>query len=430
MARLRLKNIVFLLFLFLFIGIGTSSATAQGRKKFKVVLDAGHGGHDGGARGYGGYREKDIALAITRKVGALIRQKHKDVEIIYTRTSDVFIPLDERARIANRNRADLFISIHCNASRRTGAYGTETFVLGLHKAKENMEIAKRENSVIYLEDNFKERYENFNPSSIEDIIGMTLSTSQHLDNSIRFAELTQNEFVSHSKRFSRGVKQAGFLVLRKTTMPSVLIETGFITNPEEGDYLNLEFGQKKIAESIYFSFKKYKNEVQGNPSSNTRRSAAPKRGAKTKGKVYKIQFLTSKNKYTSASPQLRQMKGKKIDVIKSGTLYRYYYGSTSYEQEKKTLLKEVQAYGFPDAFIVTIDTNAKSKKGYSILLLSSKQKYASSDRKFKGYRIKRYRKNGLFEYQTGHVKTYKEAQLLLNEAKDKGFKQAFILTLD
>lgn len=217
------------------------------RDRFVVVLDAGHGGKDPGNMG-NGFKEKDIALNIILKIGKALERKD-GVEVIYTRDSDVFIPLDQRAKIANEANADLFVSVHCN-SHNSQAYGTETFVLGLHKTQENFEVAKKENSVIFLEEDYEVTYDGFNPNSPESYIGMALMQEEYLNQSILLADFVQKNFTNDLKRKNRGVKQAGFVVLKMAVMPSVLIETGFLTNNHEGPYLNSTSGQNKMAAAI------------------------------------------------------------------------------------------------------------------------------------------------------------------------------------
>lgn len=225
-----------------------------------VVLDAGHGGHDPGTN-WGGVREKHVALSITLKVGKMIKENMPDVKVIYTRDDDTFVELYERANIANRSHADLFISIHCNANNSTRPYGSETYTLGLHRTEDNFEVAKRENQVIYLEENYKENYEGFDPNSPESYIIFSLYQSQNMAKSISLAARIQQEF-KKAGRHNRGVKQAGFLVIRETSMPSVLVETGFVSNASERQFLNSYEGQMKLARSIYNAFKSYKTSVE------------------------------------------------------------------------------------------------------------------------------------------------------------------------
>ena len=229
----------------------------------KVVIDAGHGGHDAGCIGPKGTREKHVALAVALEVGNLIKKNLPEVQVIYTRTTDVFVELRERAAIANRNKADLFISIHCNAATNRSAYGAETYVLGLHKSDANLEVAKRENSVIELEDNYKENYGGFDPNSPEWHIAMALNVNAFLEQSSYMAQFVQDELVRGLKRNDRGVKQAGFLVLHQVNMPSVLIEIGFLSNHQEEQYFASKSGQSNAARAIFNAFVRYKNQVEG-----------------------------------------------------------------------------------------------------------------------------------------------------------------------
>lgn len=226
-----------------------------------VVIDAGHGGKDPGTRGKKAL-EKDIALKIALKLGNYIEKNIPGVKVIYTRKDDRYIALDERAEIANRNKADLFICIHANALHGAKAMGTETYVMGLHKDNSNFELAKRENSVILMDENYHERYEGFDPNSPESYILFSLTQSAYQESSLLFAQKVEDQFRTRVGRKSRGVKQAGFLVLWKTTMPSVLIETGFLSNSEEEDFLATDRGQDLIASGIYRAFKEYKNELE------------------------------------------------------------------------------------------------------------------------------------------------------------------------
>lgn len=225
-----------------------------------VVIDAGHGGKDPGTRG-ATLKEKDVALKIALKLGALIEKNLPDVKVIYTRKDDRYLALDERAEIANKSKADLFICIHANSIPTNKAYGTETFVMGLHKDESNLAVAKRENSVILYDSDYKERYEGFDPSKPESYILFTLVQSAYQESSLRFAAHIENQFKTSVGRSSRGVKQAGFIVLWKTTMPSVLIETGFLSNGPEEKFLGSPEGQEKLASGIFRAFKAYKEEV-------------------------------------------------------------------------------------------------------------------------------------------------------------------------
>lgn len=229
-----------------------------------VVIDAGHGGKDPGARGKVA-REKDIVLDLAIALATKIVTEMPDVKVILTRKTDKFVELRDRSGIANRRKADLFISIHCNAtSSSKTVHGTETFAMGLHKSEENLEVAKRENAVILQEKDYKEKYQGFNLNSPLAYIMMANRQNAHLASSLSFAERVERQFKKHASRHSRGVKQAGFLVLWQTNMPSVLIEAGFLSNADEEKYLNTEEGQEEITESIFRAFKQYKKDVEEN----------------------------------------------------------------------------------------------------------------------------------------------------------------------
>lgn len=256
-----MKNIVLVPFLAAIILLNSfSTVGVRDIKIKKVVIDAGHGGKDSGTSGAFSI-EKDIALKIARKAGEYIDKNLKGVEVIYTRFDDKFVELEERAQIANRNGADLFISIHCNSFPSPTVYGTETYVMGLHKEDANLQVAIRENSVIYLENNYKERYGDFDPKSPESHIFFSLYQTAFLNNSINLATKIETQFAKRAGRRSRGVKQAGFWVLWSTSMPSVLVEIGYLSNPREEKDLNNELKQDYIASGIFRAVRAYKEEM-------------------------------------------------------------------------------------------------------------------------------------------------------------------------
>ncbi|MFD2202857.1 N-acetylmuramoyl-L-alanine amidase family protein [Shivajiella indica] len=264
MKRFKVKNILIISLLtsfFLFTGFSANAPKAPEFRLKRVVIDAGHGGKDPGA--LGSYsKEKDITLSVALQVGKYVEQNLPGVEVIYTRKTDVFLDLKERPNIANRNRADLFISIHCNAAGNRGVYGTETFVMGTKNFESNFDVVKRENAVILLEDNYEENYEGFDPSSPESYMMFNLMQKAFLSNSISLASKIENDFTSRVNRSSRGVKQAPFYVLWTTSMPSVLVELGFISNTNEEKFLNSKDGQAYLASAIYRSIKAYKEEIE------------------------------------------------------------------------------------------------------------------------------------------------------------------------
>ena len=258
------KKLVFIPLLALFLVIGSFKPT--GIKTFKVekvVIDAGHGGKDPGTLGNFS-REKDITLRVALELGRIIEENLDDVEVIFTRTSDKFIELDERPTIANKNNADVFISIHCNSVPRNRdiIYGTETYVMGLHTTERNFEVAKRENSVILLEENNQEKYEGFDPGAPESYIMFNIMQNAFIDNSINLAEKIEDQFKNRVGRNSRGVMQAGFWVLWRTSMPSVLVEIGYLSNSKEERYLNDKLGQIYLASGIFRAFRDYKEEIE------------------------------------------------------------------------------------------------------------------------------------------------------------------------
>jgi len=373
-----LKVLLFLSFLISNISLGQNT-------NFKVTLDAGHGGHDFGAV-YNGHVEKNIALAVVLKVGKLLEANSK-VDVIYTKKTDIFVDLVERANIANRANAHVFVSIHCNANRNTAADGTETYVMGMNKIASNLEAAKKENSVITLEKDYKRKYEGFDPNSPETMIGMTLMQEEYLDNSISLASKIENEFERLGKRIrGGGVKQAPFMVLHKAYMPRVLVEMGFISNYAEGNRLDSEDGQNEIAGAIANAIISYKNEYYGTggaensearPSQRNTDSAAtvtttPVRtktitesvdNRKVAGKqdssqvLFKVQISASGRKMDL---QPRNFKGlKNISMDYENNVYKYMYGETADYDESKNLLEEAKARGYNSAFLIAFKNGKK-----------------------------------------------------------------------
>lgn len=283
MFYLSKRNPLFLLAVLTFIAmqpsVGQSSQPAK--KDWVIVIDAGHGGNDPGAVS-GTVKEKDITLALALKLGKQLAAL-ENTKVIYTRETDVAVELHNRPKKANTCKADLFISIHCNASESSKPYGSETFVMGLHRSKANLEVAKTENSVILLEENYNQKYDGFDPNSPESDIIFSLYQNAYLDQSVELASLVQKEFRINAQRFDRGVKQAGFLVLYKTTMPGILVETGFLSNENERKYLVSDAGQKTIAASLYSAVLNYREKVDGvkpklkNPEALQKKEDEPKK---------------------------------------------------------------------------------------------------------------------------------------------------------
>jgi len=327
--------------LIFFILNGYIITESHSQEKFKVVIDAGHGGKDPGRPNKNGILEKDIVLNIALNLGKKLEKDGN--EVIYTRDSDVFLTLRQRARIANDADADLFISIHCNAFHDTRVYGSETFVYGLHVNKANFEVALRENEVIFLEEDFETNYQGFDPKAPESLIGITLMQEEYLDQSILLASFIQDNFEKKLKRKNRGVKQSGFWVLHNTYMPSVLVEAGFISNKTEGAYLNSRKGQTEITSSIFNAVKKYKNAL--GIAENYQVNYKPKNTI-----YYKVQIAASKRNLELKSYNFKGLKD--LSVVKEGRLYRYFYGNSYNYEEIIKMKRYAISKGYRKSYIV------------------------------------------------------------------------------
>lgn len=357
------SDILLLLIPFLLIGF-VHVAFAQRKQTFTVVIDAGHGGKDPGALGSIS-KEKDIALNVAKKLGEKINASHSDVKVIYTRNTDKFIALDERPKIANRINAQLFISLHCNALDRNkkSPQGVETYILGLHRSEDNLEVAKRENSVIVYEDNYETKYQGFNPKEPESYIIFEFMSNKFLEQSLNFASLTQHELINGAKRTNRNVRQAGFLVLRETGMPSVLIELGYISNREEERYMNSTQGQNTLASSILKAFTKYKTDYDKRngyaiSSENNITISSKMEVIEDSPIEYKVQFLTAPHAYNSNA---RTFKGlDPVEYYKDGNTFKYTHGSSTNEKEILLLLNKVKTK-FKDAFVVEFQNGTRIK---------------------------------------------------------------------
>lgn len=344
----------------------------------KVVIDAGHGGRDPGASGKH-CKEKDIALKIALKTGYYIEKYLPDVEVIYTRKTDKFIELYRRAQIANENDADLFISIHCNANSSSRIYGSETYVMGLHKNEANLEVAKIENASILKEEDYKDQYEGFDPSSDLAYIIFNVYQNEFLEHSLNFASKVQNQFRERVGLKDRSVLQAGFLVLYKTTMPSVLVETGYLTNAKDEKFLMSKDGQVYIASAIYRAFKEYKKEME-------------------KG-------YTPEQLIANADPEELEKENKEEDPeenIEKNT-------DPDIEKEKPVKVKVNELI-----FRVQFTTSPKD--------------LSVNNKRFKGLQdVWRYKHSGLYKFTVGNYQTFKQANRLKNQMRKKGYKDAFVV---
>jgi N-acetylmuramoyl-L-alanine amidase len=368
----------------LLIGIGAvSDAAAQkeSRGSFRtVVLDPGHGGKDPGALGKTA-KEKDIVLAVALKVGEYLKKEMPDLNLVYTRNTDVFVPLDERAEIANKAKADLFVSIHANWISNPKIQGTETFVLGLHRSEENLEVAKKENSVIILEDDYSTKYEGFDPNQTESYIIFELMQNVYLDQSIEAASAIQQQFEKRVGRHNRGVKQAGFLVLRKTAMPGILVELGFLSNQDEEKFMMSEEGQTYLASAIFRAIRDYKNRFEarsnvnvngvdsgkGQPLTSAVAQSADKGKAESATTAtvqapstdkieFRIQVAASTTRIKEGTGPYKLFK--EVWEYKEGNIYKYTTGySTTYDQIAAQL-PEVRKV-VPDSFIIGFKNGEK-----------------------------------------------------------------------
>ncbi len=341
---------ILILCVFLFLSV-FQVFSQKGGKLSTVVIDPGHGGIDPGTHGKKS-KEKDIVLAVSLKLGEYIKKNLPDVKVIFTRKTDTFVPLKTRAKIGNDANADLFISIHANFLGRPSFSGTETYTLGLHRTKDNLDVAKKENSVIILEDDYTTTYENFDPNSVESYIIFELYQNIYLNQSVKMAQLIEKEFKTKAKRISRGVKQAGFLVLRETAMPSVLIELGYLSNAKEEAFLLSAKGQNILAASIYRAFKQYKSDYD---AANKIETPVDEK-VKKNNIVYRIQVATMRKKISKS--HLLYRKYNDVYEYKVGKLYKYAVEKAStYDEiiEKKKRVKRK----YKDCFIIAYNNGNK-----------------------------------------------------------------------
>jgi len=362
------NKIVFLLFsIFFILFFGPNKIQSQ-EKPFVVVLDAGHGGHDSGNRG-NGYYEKNIALSIALKIGKTL-EKTRGFKIIYTRKTDVFVDLIQRANIANKADADLFVSIHCDAFTSSKAFGAGTFVLGLHENERNFKVAQKENSVIFLEEDYEKNYDGFNPNDPESVISLILMQQTYLDQSINLASTIQKSFVENLNRKDRTVKQAGFIVLKYTYMPSVLVETGFLTNRSEGAYLNSSAGQVKMASAIAKAIINYKNNRAASFETEAATQITVNKSMSNLNRndiYFAVQISASRRKINLKSFNFKGLKD--IWRTKSEKLYRYYTGKSFTIENAKKKLEEAKKKGYSNAFIVAYEGNKKISISDAVNLL-------------------------------------------------------------
>ena len=335
-------------------------------KRYTVVLDAGHGGKDPGAVGRIS-KEKDLNLALTLKVGVLLKEQYPDINVVYTRSTDVFIPLQTRADIANKNNADLFISIHTNASESKDAKGVETFILGTEKAEKNLDVAMRENAVMKLEADYKTTYQGFDPNSIDSYIMFELMQNNFMDQSLQLATQVQNHFVGHLNRFNRGVQQASFWVLLKTACPSILFEMGFISNAEEERYLNSDSTMTSMATALVNAFAVYthRQEIKKVEPVDTPNQTNDTLTRENRNEVMSEENQTNQQPQTYYAVQVcasriplrptdERLKGQACEAIQIGEWYKYYTAANTDRSKVVEAQRELKAL-FPDCWIIKFE---------------------------------------------------------------------------
>ena len=362
-----MNNAKLIIFLFVFVFSGNFIVAQENRTKIKtIVIDPGHGGKDSGTMGTKRFKiyEKHVALAVSLKLGKYISDAFPEVEVIYTRDSDFFLELNERTEIANKANADLFISIHCDGFTNPKPSGASVFVMGMSKLKANMDVAMRENSAIYLEDNYKKKYDGFDPKSPESYIVFSLMQNTYLNQSLKIAEQVETQFSTRANRKSRGVKQAPFYVISRTNMPSILIECGFLTNPKEEEFLHSEIGQDYIASAIFRAFRSYKESVEieepkikdsiksdvkiNNEVEKKIKVIADAKQESDLNLIFKIQIGT----YLKSMLDNKEFVNLNAEEVKINGTFKYFVNSGNDKKEADNLRNHLREKGFNGAFVV------------------------------------------------------------------------------
>ncbi len=394
----------------LMLGLGFQTARAQSHKpskKFTVVIDPGHGGKDTGTLGTGKSKihEKDVVLAIGKKVDSILKHKDPDMRVIMTRSTDKFIELRKRAEIANKAKADVFVSIHCNANPNKNVRGSETYVLGIHRNKDNLEVAKKENAVIKLEDDYKLHYKGFDPDAPETFIGLELMQEEYLEQSILLAALVQKEYQKSVHTKNRSVQQAGFAVLRLTYMPSILTEVGFLSNPDEEKFLHSRAGQLKIANSIANAVIKYKKLILQNTETPDDLALSGPSEPVGGGSSHSDGVGSGRDETHNAPENTHQS---------SSAGQNTHQGHTS-DAHEPNAAGEVSNVKCADCF-------------FSVQLAMSRHKISNVYRYFKGLTPVFYKKMGnVYKYFYGKTLNFDKVKKLQRQAREKGFRDAFIV---
>ncbi|MBD0778815.1 N-acetylmuramoyl-L-alanine amidase [Maribacter sp. ANRC-HE7] len=409
---------VLLLLPFLYSAYANDNGPHRNDGKFVVVLDAGHGGHDPGNLG-NGYLEKDIALKIVLNVGKIL-EANPDIKVIYTRKDDTFVDLFVRGEIANKANADLFVSVHCD-SHSSDAHGAGTFVLGLHANKQNFEIAKKENSVIYLEDNYADRYADYDINSPESIIGLTIMQEEFLDQSIALAKMIQDNFTGKLKRVNRKVKQAGFIVLHQTFMPSVLVETGFLTNKSEGAYLNSKKGQAEVGKAIADAILIYKKNVHTGigyvPNKGIEKELAPKEAVsipeQKESPVDAVVVIPKKEVPPKPKPVAEEVAKEPVSGSDVATTVQ-----EDPDKERAAVKEEAP----------TVKKSGMPQISFKVQIMATAKDLELVPQNFKGLsRVAQEPFKNLFRYMYGNTHSFREAKMLKSNADIKGFSGSYIV---
>ena len=426
------------LFIVLTCFYGTAFSQKKGVGQVKtVVIDAGHGGAKPGAIGKK-CKEKDLTLQMALKLGKLIEDNYPDVTVVYTRKTDVDINLSERARMANKAKADLFLSIHCNSWSSSTPTGVETYVMGLSQSRANMEVAKKENADILLEDGYKDNsdYQGFDPNSPESYVMFAMYQNAYLDKSLDFAQCIQDQYKKSIKTINRGVKQAEIFVLYKTSMPAVLTEVGFISNPEEEQYMMSEAGQNTIVTCIFNAFVEYKSATEG-----VKKPAKLKNDLKTDTKGKKEAPKTEE--VTPPQPPAGQPVAENKEEVKKETLPESSALILSTE-DTHVLPPEPLKEPLPENNPVKPESNTSaqvqsdqpapaktSNVVYKVQFLSSSKPLKEGAKELKGMTgYEYYMQNGMYRYTVGNLATVREATALQKEVRGKGFSDAFIVAFN
>lgn len=420
--RFCLKKYYLFILLFLF-------AVTPAQKKFTIVLDAGHGGSDHGANrtysGIGYVAEKDITLDVTLRVGKML-ERDKNFKVIYTRKTDEYPSLTERTTLANRSKADLFVSIHVNSSGKTAPYGTETFILGVAQNSTNLEVAKAENDVIMLDAQDRATFASYDPRSPESLIALKIQQSKYRDASLKLAGFVEENFTSKDNRFSRGVKQENFHVLRMNAMPSVLIEMGFVSNESEARYLASDRGKSEISTSIYNAILSYKKayDRMGGAKEEAKEPEKPKEQPLKND--FRILLMSTPIKHNYGDPSLKGLKN--LLTVKENGVYKYYFAETNYASVRDQHLKTARDAGFRNAYAVSFVPNQKLSSGhYTLEVFVGKDKLQSDSYILKNLKnVDRRRENGLFYYTYGEAKSLEDAIKLQEGLEKLGIKNSVI----